>query len=634
MRGGVFLVLFILCYHYLYDGINKRFLVYTLLSFLTGALFVIPRPRNWYVAIPAVGLYLLFVPYRMFQRIELPVSDMTTIQEGAKLANMFIIFFIYAVLLLLLQKVNLALGVGGILILALTVANYYVRIFRGVCLSLSDILAVGTAVSVLDSYDLTMSSELWYSILYFCFFIVLGFWCNLPFKGKKYHIGVTLSAAAYCVFFYCFWNVSDYLEKYQLHGVQYIPQSNQYLMGFLLSFAINIKETAVEKPAGYSDDMLLHIADLADSSYLIPEGVEAVQPNIIMIMNESWSDLGVLGSLETNEAVTPFWDSLQENAIKGNLYVNILGGLTANTEFEVLTGDSVAFLAAGVVPYQLQLNHDVYALPRVLEEQGYQTMAMHPNGPGAWNRGGAYDYLGFQEFIDIDKFQTEYQYVRTFISDECNYNEIIFQYEHRDVEKPWFLFDVTIQNHGDYYGGIDMPVSIEMLGHKTAMEAGDIYDEETYLNLIKLSDTAFEKLTDYFSAVEEPTIICMFGDHQPILNDNFYNSIFEGSGLTEEEQQARKYITNYCIWANYEVDFPEYGNISANYLGAAVLECAGVQLPPYYKYLLLLMRQYPEISYRTIETKGEDEAVKWYQMMQYNHLMEKASIKELFSVES
>ncbi len=41
----------------------------------------------------------------------------------------------------------------------------------------------------------------------------------------------------------------------------------------------------------------------------------------------------MLGQLETTEPFMPFTDSLEENTLKGTLYVSILGGLTANTEF-------------------------------------------------------------------------------------------------------------------------------------------------------------------------------------------------------------------------------------------------------------------------------------------------------------
>lgn len=418
-----------------------------------------------------------------------------------------------------------------------------------------------------------------------------------------------MASLCYGLFFYCFWNVSGYLEKHGLQGHYWNLTENERLNGFLLSFAIGMSEMNMEKPAGYSEKALMEIAGIAEENYRAP-GIENKRPSIIFIMNEAWSDLRVLGNLETTEDFMPFMDALDGSVTKGNAHVKILGGLTANSEFEALTGDSLAFLAPSAIPYQIQVNHDMNSMARLLSDQGYQTMAMHPSGKGAWNRESVYQYFGFEEFIDQGEFQTPYLYVRKFLSDECNFNEIIWQFEHKKEGSPLFLFDVTIQNHGDYYGEVDMNISIEKIGDTPADEAGYIYNAETYLNLMKITDEAFADMLSYFETVEEPVIICMFGDHQPNLGDDFYDAMFAGSGLSEQEQAACKYITPYVIWANYDVEFPEYGDMSANYLGAAVLECAGVMLSPYYKFLLELHEQYPVISYQTVEESSRDNVIR------------------------
>ena len=627
----VSVILFLLSCHYLYDGFNKRFIIYSTICLLTGVFLILPRLKRWYLALPVVAAYLIFVPRKMFIRIELPSNDFSHMLPGAELANVFIILLVYAILLLLFQRVSFAFAGGGIILLCLSLINYYCVLFRGSGLSFTDLTAVGTAVSVLGNYRLTMSSELWYTILYFCFFIVLGFWCDIPFKGKWYHLTVTAVSLCGCLLFYYFWNISDYLEKHELQGHYWDVSENELLNGFLLSFGISMKEMSMEKPSGYSEKFLLEVGRDASERYQAPVSTET-KPNIIFIMNEAWSDLRVLGNLETTEPFMPFVDSLTGSVVKGNTYVEILGGLTANSEFEALTGDSLAFLAPAAIPYSLQVNHDMYSLARVLKDQGYQTMAMHPSGPAAWNRQNVYEYFGFDEFVDVTKFQTPYLYERSFISDECNFNEIIWQFEHKEEGSPLFLFDVTIQNHGDYYGGIDMPISILTVGETPAEEAGNIYNAKTYLNLMKITDDAFADMIAYFEGVEEPVILCMFGDHQPNLGDNFYNVMFADSGLTQEEQTARKYITPYVIWANYDVSFPDYGDMSANYLGAALLECAGAELPPYYQYLMQLQELYPIISYHTIDAFENDEPIQQYRMLQYNHLIERNYLRELFSV--
>lgn len=621
--------LFSVSCQYLYSGFNKRFLLYTVLSLSTGCFLVCPRIKNRLASFLPLILYCIIAPGKIFQRIELPVHDMSRILEGAEFANIMILFLIYAVFLLVLQRVCLALGAGNIFLLILFIINYYVNQFRGSSLSITDLMATGTAMTVLDNYKLTMSGELWYSILWFCFFIAWGFWCDIPVKGKKYHVAVSAVSVSCLLLFFLFWYKTDYLERNELQGHYWNMSENEALNGFLLSFAISMKENSMDKPADYSEETLIQLVEGILNTHQQSEKRDAM-PNIICIMNEAWSDLRVLGNLQTSEPFMPFYDSLTTNVVKGNTYVEVLGGLTANTEFEVLTGDSLAFLAPAAIPYQLQVNHDMYSMARVLRDQGYQTMAMHPSTGEAWNRNTVYHYFGFEEFKDASQFETDYLYVGNFLSDECNFNEIIRQYENREKEKPFFLFDVTIQNHADYYGNTDILFHVESVGDLPVEEVGYIYDADTYLNLMRLTDDAFRNMLSYFEKEEEPVIICMFGDHQPKLNDEFYKAIFHEKNLSEEEERALMYITPYVIWANYDVEFPEYGEMSANYLGAAVLECAGVELPPYYQFLLDLQKQYPVISRYTIDGIKEDEAILQYQILQYNHLMAENFQEKLF----
>ena len=415
--------------------------------------------------------------------------------------------------------------------------------------------------------------------------------------------------------------------------------------GALASFANSIMADGMEKPAGYSKERIQEIiSDYSDSAIELARE-NANLPNIIFIMNEAWSDLRVLGNLETSEPIMPFYDSLTENVVKGNTHVSILGGITAQSEFEALTGDSLALLPSGAIPYEMQVDHDMYSLARVLSEAGYQTLAIHPNIASSWNRGEVYSYFGFDDFIDLPEFATEPDYIGNFVSDESNFEEIIYRYENKQPGQPLLLFDVTIQNHADYYFQVDTPILIEKIGEtETDWEKNrDVYyDVCTYVNLMRTTDQALEKLIRYFEQVDEPVIICMFGDHQPKLKDEFYQAIYDGREMTQQEQTALKYITPYLIWSNYDSDFSEYGDMSANYLGAALLECADVPMPPYCEFLLRLREQYPVLSlihcmdihgnqYSIMDIWNEEE-IENYRILQYNHLIEKSCNVNIFSV--
>lgn len=596
-----------------------------------------PLPLKKYLSIPLSVIYLIIIPVYTFRRMELPLHSMEFIKDNAATANLLIIILVFAVLLLMTQRPHLAFGIGEIILLVLFLINYYVISFRGGRgFGAGDIKAIGTAVSVLDNYRLFMEEELWYSILYFLFFIAFGFWCRVPFKGRIYHLTVTGISVAFIAVFCFIWDGGKYLENHDLQGYYWNWNVNGYLVTFAHSFADN----TMEKPYGYSEKELENIRQEVMEGKQ-DRSTDQVRPNIIFIMNEAWSDLRVLGNLETSQPYMPFVDSLSENTVKGNLYVNILGGITAQSEYEALTGDSLALLPSGAIPYTMQVDHDVCSLADVLKAEGYQTLAIHPNYGVSWNRTKVYDHFGFDDFIELEEFAVDCEMVGNFVSDESNYDEIIYRYENRKPGEPLFLFDVTIQNHADYYFQVDTPIVVEKIGQTQTQVEDFIYDDIwTYVNLMRVTDQAFENLVEYFCKVDEPTIICMFGDHQPKLRDQFYDAIFEDSRLTQQEQTMRQHITPYVIWSNYDSDFPQYGDMSVNYLGAALMECAGGELPVYYKFLLEMQKEYPVITQLgcldragnsfDITDVWNQEEFKDYRMLQYNHIIVKDYRRDLF----
>ena len=103
------------------------------------------------------------------------------------------------------------------------------------------------------------------------------------------------------------------------------------------------------------------------------------KPNVIAIMNESFADLKAVGDLQTSKDYMPFFRKLKENAIKGYTYSSVFGGNTANSEFEFMTGNTLAFLPDNSVPYQLFLRSKTAGLTYTLKDQGYSPCyALHP----------------------------------------------------------------------------------------------------------------------------------------------------------------------------------------------------------------------------------------------------------------
>nr|WP_296466187.1 sulfatase-like hydrolase/transferase [uncultured Acetatifactor sp.] len=621
-----------------WDGIPKRLLICAGMTVLSGFLVLLPRLPNR-ISVPLLAVYLCYVPTKVFQRMELPVHDMTRLVDGAALLGVTLVLCVYLLVFLFTQSSAAALGVGNGIFLVLFLVEYYIWVFRGDFLTPNDLRAMGTAMSVMGSYRYHLSPEALYSVLWFLFFIVLGSRVRVRMH-KWVHVGASLAAALSIGGWY--YIVMETPEPFgKTFPINYWDMARtREIDGTCLSFFLLAKDSKVERPAAYSVEELQRIAQEAEEGYLPSRKETGQKPDIIMIMSEAWSDLRVLGELGTTEAYMPFVDRLEENTIRGNLYVPILGGLTANTEFEALTGNSLSLLSPAVVPYQNQVQHDMPSLARVLENQGYETMAMHPSGENAWNRNQVYSHFGFDEFIHQGVWEVPYEHIRLFISDECNFKEIVHRYENRNPEAPFFLFDVTIQNHGGYYKEIPLDIDIVNVGKTDAGEMGDVCEVQTYLNLLKTSDDAFGELVAYFEKVEDPVIICLFGDHQPILGARYYDAAFEGNEMSEQERNLQKYIVPYVIWANYDVDWEAYGDMSANYLSAALTEAAGLSLPPFYQYLMELHEEYPVLTKRgcydkdgnfiDMEEIWDSEWIYQYRMLQYDQLYVEEYQKGIF----
>lgn len=158
--------------------------------------------------------------------------------------------------------------------------------------------------------------------------------------------------------------------------------------------------------------------------------------------------------------------------------------------------------------------------------------------------------MGFDEFISFDNIkkymdEDDIEYVRYYVSDRTSFKLVTDQLENKKPGEKMFLFNVTMQNHGGYtYDGGEFPtVTISNL-------QGHYKEAEQYLSLIKESDKAFEELVRYLKNYNEPTIVVMFGDHQPAVEQEFYEELYGKSlsKLSTEELQQR-YKIPFVIWA-------------------------------------------------------------------------------------
>ncbi len=475
-------------------------------------------------AIPAFG-YLMF---------ETTTGNLLHISFPRAVINLIFYYFLYILVYLAVNRFRAAAAGTTVVLYILAAADYYVLQFKGAPLLLpQDLTAWRTAAAVVSNYHITFAKSVACGAVLLILMLLL-IWRlrmeKLTWKKRGIAAGCyVLCLTAWLLAFY------RYDIKYTLAGIDddvfwWSLEGSYQDFGYATSTAILIKSMVFEKPEGYSVEAATEAGE--EAVFESTPVSETTPENLIVIMNESLSDMRVIRDFTTNEEFFPFISSLEENTIKSHLYVQVFGGGTSNTEYETLTGHSIAFLPYVISAYQAYCKPAEYGMATTLKAQGYTTVAMHPNSSANWNRKTVYEDMGFDEFISQSHYG-DVEKLRNYVSDKGNYDRLISRYEEKAPGEKLFIFNVTMQNHGGYEESFpEFQEEIEATG-----DVAGYPQANRYLSLMKKSDEAFEYLIDYFSQVEEPTMIVMFGDHQASVETEFYEKLYGKSmkELTPEE---------------------------------------------------------------------------------------------------
>ncbi len=527
------------------------------------------------------------------------------------------------------KYVRLALMIQSAMFMVFGLANYYVQSFRSAPIRPWDFFSVKTAAGVAGNYDYSLGMDTVMILVAFVILLVVEsrFRMKAPAKKRKRTLLILLPI----LLLGCYTSMvqSDrFVARFGLYDKFFTPTVVNKRDGNVVAFLMAMEYVNVEKPKDYSakdvEELYLRNGEASEGlNAALGNPEELSRPNIIVIMDEAFSDLAVLGEMTTNEDYMPFIHNLQEgaeNTITGNLNVSVLGGNTANSEFEFLTGSTMAFLPQGSVAYQQYVQKEMPSMASYLKDLGYETVAIHPYNAGGWDRERVYPLLGFDTFLSKDNFVGANK-LRNYISDEACFDRIIELYEEKEVGEPLFVFNVTMQNHSGYEEDFDNFIP--------DIEVQDINTKSLpmYLSLMKETDRALEELVAYFESVEEDTMIVFFGDHQPtayVSNPILRSNGIDPNTLTDEENLLR-YKVPYVIWSNFDIEERTGQESSLNYLMVDVLEQCGLPLPALQNNLRELRKEYPVISAMQVrdqsgayfEVEECAEALNQYRSLQY-----------------
>ena len=570
------------------------------------------------------NVWMLLTPVILFLMMEHINNPYGNLNIGLKywiinVAILEIIFiFFYYICFPYRITVIIFYGIGVVF----SIANYCVGIFRnGNAIMPSDIPVLKTAMNVSSNYkiELPINSFKWISLAIICCVVTVCV-CRMIENRMKIKTRICLGGLILVLTLSGYMGI-DFKNGYYKINLDYWEISNSYYKyGIPVTFLTLCQNTKVKKPENYKKESVIEVYNTYDDNNNREQNItDDKRPTVIAIMNESWSDLNIIHDFESNPDYMPFWHSFDTPVMKGDLLVSVHGSRTCNTEFEFLTGASMRNLPRLSYPYQQYSLKTLPSLAREFKNNGYDTVAIHPGKPENWNRKNALLNLGFDRFIDKNDF-IDPEYIGYFISDKSCYDKIIEEFKNKEKEK--FIFAVTIQNHGGYNSSRFNNDEMVQLGS----ELNTYTDAREYLTLIQKADQALER-------IDEPVIICIFGDHQPYLDEEFYEKLY-GHSLKElsSEEEEKRYMTPYLIWSNYDTGIQkERKNTSANFLGTLLLNASGILENPFYEYIYSMQQEITEMNrdyYRTKDgvlhkSDEDDEWLKEYQDMQYYEMFDK-----------
>ncbi len=623
-----------------YDGVvpagkMRNVLIICVVTAL-GVMFGLPDNKR--LRMVTACILLIVGPYVLGSRLELLTYKEVYYSPIAMRWNLGLMYGLEILILLCTHSPRITIAVTNIILTIIYSANYFMVAYRGTPLRVNDLSAIGTAAQVVGDYKFVPNDHLAFAWGLLAVLVVFGVQTGVGRKCKKQDgtdqsaksaksdflvkkalsYVVTIAIAVVVGVFGAYQLIhTDFLyrvgfvdDEYKGFDYDVIYYANGYLVGTCL----DLKNMNVKPVEGYSVESVEEI--LTVFSAFSGEAEEEL-PHVILVMNESFSDLRVLGELGLNQENMAFFNSLEENTVRGYVNASVVGGGTANSEFEVLTGCNMAFFPPNYYPYEQAVKRPLNSMVSQMKKYGYTTYAMHPEPGNNWSRDIVYKYYGFDEMFFEEDFAGAEE-IHSGVSDAATYEKIIELYENRKEGEKVFIFDVTMQNHGGYAKeeGPDEVVASAVNEHQV----------DEFLSLVKISDEAFADLVRYFESQDEKVVVCMFGDHQPWVSNLI---VGEDSELPLEQLQ-KKYKTPFVIWANYDIEEAKGLDISMNYLGGLLQRTVGLPLSPYLCYQEKLREEYPIITLNCYADK-EGNFYNWgsegnefpeYRMLQYNYLFD------------
>jgi len=358
--------------------------------------------------------------------------------------------------------------------------------------------------------------------------------------------------------------------------------------GFVAGLLFNTHVNAMAEPKGYSKAAVQAIAKrYEDEAAAMNAGRTATidKTNVVIVLSESFSDPGWLKTVKFPNELIPKTTATMAHTLSGKMLAPGFGSGTANTEYELLTGQSLSQLSPQLsVPYEQLVSHykDYPSVVSYLLDHGHDAVAIHPFSPRMYARTKVYPALGFKKFITKDDMTFKKRGGGRFIDDQSAFDEVLHQID--TSNKPLLTHLVTMQNHMPFGGQYDDPIKpTSGLPPKYAALAGQ------YARGIARTDDALSDFLAKLKKSKEPTAVIFYGDHLP-------PQVYPQS-LVEREGTLTAHQTPFLIWSNRTpLKHTSLPTTSPIQFMPKLFNALEVPIPPWYALLDDLDKQIPAMD--------------------------------------
>lgn len=579
--------------------------------------------RNRLLAYLLVPLLLFIITEAFFMLCNRDESTSIVIQ--GYILCLLMITFIYWLFVAITNNTKIATIIMCSIIFAFSLSNQIKIGLSSTTILVSDVLFLNTASTLGDILAGTLGKLLLADLPYLLFMIagfVGTYFLAHKTKSDAINVKVRIIAAVSVLLVYIFMCVpvpalNNFMANVFLQKSTRVSKDNManstmkyyYKYGvFSGLYGLMLDDRLVE-PDGYSEEEMN--AQLAWADKNVKSDGSWGTPNIIMVFSESFFDIDKVTDIKFDKVVTPNFEKLKENNIHFDMITPSFGGISANVEYEMVTGGNLGYFSTGYTPFvQLYTNDDYYDAPSIyteLKNNGYRTKVVSTWESNLFNVKNVYDYFGIDEPLFIDDLD-DYTNKGGRISEESVADMIINEFDNKKQNDKLFYMVLTAQAHMPYLADKYDEYDVNVVDSDLSDNQNDVI--RSYAQGIYDADKQLGRLYDYIQTLDEPTIIMFYGDHLPFLKTTDGADIYKDLDYFNTDDELtnlyRKYNTECLILSNYELKDDGTRYLGQDLVMSYVFNKMDMKVSPFYKWLYSTKDTMASMNwYVTMDSKGK-----------------------------